>query len=122
MNLVVVVAGFDAAALLWIRLDLPQAFDRFPQRSRHNNQRLDKQEFIGTAAGFFFLVNTSKIPVFIGLDMITTATVGFDLLLLPMVVLGAVAGFYLLPKIPQQACNAIVLFLAGAAAVCMMTL
>ena len=86
------------------------------------SQRLDKQEFIGTAAWFFFLVNASKIPVFIGLGMITTATVGFDLLLLPMVALGAVAGFYLLPKIPQQAFNAIVLVLAGAAAVCMIAL
>jgi uncharacterized membrane protein YfcA len=86
------------------------------------SQRLDKREFMGTAAWFFFLVNTSKIPVFIGLGMITTATIGFDLLLLPMVVLGAVAGFYLLPKIPQQAFNAIVLVLAAAAAVCMIVL
>lgn len=86
------------------------------------SQRLDKQEFIGTAAWFFFLVNMSKIPVFVGLGMITTATIGFDLVLLPMVILGAVAGYYLLPKIPQRAFNAIVLVLAGAAAVSMIVL
>jgi hypothetical protein len=83
------------------------------------SQRLDKHEFIGTAAWFFFLVNTSKIPVFIGLGMITAATIGFDLVLLPMVVVGAVVGVYLLPKIPQRAFNTIVLVLAGAAAVSM---
>jgi uncharacterized membrane protein YfcA len=82
----------------------------------------NEQEFIGTAAWFFFLVNTSKIPVFTGLGMITVNTLGFDLLLLPMVVLGAIAGYYLLPKVPQRAFDAVVLVLAGAAAVYMIAM
>ena len=86
------------------------------------SQRFDKQKLIGTAAWFFFLVNASKIPVFLGLGMITGATLGFDLILLPMVILGAIAGLYLLPRIPQRAFDTIVLILAGVAALCMIFL
>jgi uncharacterized membrane protein YfcA len=80
------------------------------------SNRLDKHEFIGTAAWFFFLVNLSKLLPFIGLGMITSVTIGFDLLLVPMVALGALAGLYLLPRIPQRAFDVLVLTLAGVAA------
>lgn len=80
-------------------------------------QRLDKQEFLGTSAWFFFLVNLSKVPFFYGLNMITRQTLQFDLLLLPVVVGGALAGAWLLRHIPQRLFNTLVLLLAGIAAV-----
>jgi uncharacterized membrane protein YfcA len=78
---------------------------------------LQKQEFVGTAAWFFFLVNVSKVPLFWGLGMITTGTMGFGLVILPMVAVGAFGGLYLLRWIPQKAFDLIVLALAGLAAV-----
>jgi uncharacterized membrane protein YfcA len=79
-------------------------------------QRLEKQEFLGTSAWFFFLVNLSKLPLFFGLNMITRPTLRFDLLLLPVVVVGALAGVWFLRRIPQRLFNTLVLLLAGIAA------
>ena len=81
------------------------------------SKRMDKQEFLGTAAWFFFIVNLSKIPFFLGLGMITPATLSLDALLVPVVVVGAIVGVLVLKRIPQAVFNAIVLSLAGVAAV-----
>ncbi|MBC8868795.1 MAG: sulfite exporter TauE/SafE family protein [Planctomycetes bacterium] len=81
------------------------------------SKRMDKQEFLGTAAWFFFIVNMSKIPFFLGLGMITPATLSLDALLVPVVVVGAIVGVLVLKRIPQAVFNAIVLSLAGVAAV-----
>jgi len=81
------------------------------------SKRMDKQEFLGTAAWFFFIVNVSKIPFFLGLGMITSATLSLDALLVPVVVVGAIVGVLVLKRIPQAVFNAIVLSLAGVAAV-----
>lgn len=86
------------------------------------SKRLDKREFLGTAAWFFFIVNLSKLPVFLVLDsfsdrdMFTPTTLSLDVLLIPVVVIGAFVGVLVLKRIPQTAFNAIVLLLAGVAA------
>ncbi len=78
---------------------------------------LPKQQFVGTAAWFFFVVNLTKIIPFWGLGMITPATLQFDLLLAPVVLGSALLGIVLLPLIPQRSFNALVLVLAGVAGV-----
>jgi uncharacterized membrane protein YfcA len=83
------------------------------------SHQLEKRDFIGTAAWFFFLVNVSKVPFFIGLGMITVETVTFDVALLPLVAMGAVGGLYLLPRIPRTAFDVLVLSLAGVAGLLM---
>ena len=80
------------------------------------SQRLDKHEFLGTAGWFFFLVNFSKIPLFVALGMITPQTLRLDALLVPVVVLGALTGVLVVRRIPQRAFNTLVLVLAGLAA------
>ena len=79
------------------------------------NQKLDKHEFLGAAAWFFFLVNLSKIPLFATLGMIEAKTLRFDAALLPVVVIGALVGAATLKRIPQAAFNWLVLALAGVA-------
>lgn len=79
-------------------------------------KRVDKHEFLGTAAWFFFIVNLSKIPFFLSLDMITPTTIHLDALLVPVVVVGAIVGVLVLERIPQAVFNGIVLTLAGVAA------
>ncbi|MCH5376863.1 MAG: sulfite exporter TauE/SafE family protein [Planctomycetes bacterium] len=79
-------------------------------------QRMDKQQFLGTAAWFFFLVNASKFPWFLALGVITRQTLRLDALLVPIVVLGALSGVLLVKRIPQSAFNVLVLLLAGIAA------
>lgn len=79
------------------------------------SKKMDKFEFLGTSAWFFFLVNASKIPWFLLLDMITVRTLCFDAKLVPIVVVGAIVGAIFLQRIPQHIFNALVLLLAGIA-------
>jgi len=81
------------------------------------SKRLDKQQFLGTAAWFFFLVNVSKIPFFAQLGMITRQTLAFDLLLAPIVAGAAIVGALVLKRISQPVFNALVLGLAAVAAI-----
>jgi uncharacterized membrane protein YfcA len=81
------------------------------------SKRLDKHQFLGTAAWFFFLVNLSKIPPFALLDVITPTTVRLDLLIAPVVAIGALFGAWLLKRIPQAVFDTFVLGLAGLAAI-----
>lgn len=78
---------------------------------------LPKQQFMGTWAWFFLIVNLCKVPVFCGLGMITPVTLGFDLVVAPMVVAGALVGKRLFLMIPQRVFNGLVLILAAVAAV-----
>ena len=75
-----------------------------------------KQKFIGTAAWFFFILNWIKVPLMSNLDMITATSLKIDLMVFPAVMLGAVAGIWLLKRIPQRLFNIIALLLAAAAA------
>lgn len=78
---------------------------------------LPKEQFMGTSAWFFFLVNVSKIPFYIGLEMVTVQTTLFDLWLVPVVVLSSLLGAAILPRIPQRLFNATVMILAAVGAV-----
>ncbi len=77
---------------------------------------LPKEQFMGTWAWFFLIVNLSKVPVFLALGMITRATLALDLVVIPAVVVGALVGKRLFRIIPQRLFNRLVLLLAAAAA------
>lgn len=64
--------------------------------------RLPKLEFVGTSAVFFLLLNLFKVPFMANLGLITMDSFGFNLLLAPAVILGALLGRRLLPKINQR--------------------
>lgn len=82
---------------------------------------LPKQQFVGTAAWFFFIVNLAKVLPFWALGMITPTSLWFDLMVAPVVVGGALLGIVLLPLIPQRFFNGLVLVLAGIAGVRLIT-
>ena len=79
--------------------------------------QLDKTEFVGTRAWFFFLVNWVKVPFMANLQLMTPESVRLDLLMLPFIATGAVVGILLLKKIPQKVFTIVVQVLAAAAAV-----
>ena len=86
--------------------------------------RLPKDEFMGTTAWYFFLFNLSKLPFYILLQVLKPhqptfngQTLLFNLLMVPCVIIGVFLGRWLLPRIPQKTFEALVLILAGAAAV-----
>ncbi len=79
--------------------------------------RLPKVEFVGTSAWFFFVVNWLKVPFSAKLDLMTAESIKLNLMMLPFIAVGALAGIFFLKKIPQKAFTAIVQFLAAAAAI-----
>ena len=79
--------------------------------------RLPKVAFVGTSAWFFFAVNWLKVPFSAQLALTTGASVKLGLIMLPLIVLGSVAGVFFLRRIPQRAFNSIIQLLAAAAAI-----
>jgi uncharacterized membrane protein YfcA len=64
----------------------------------------NKKTYIGTTAWFFFIVNMFKMPLQIwGWHNITLKTIGFNLLLLPAIALGAFAGIQIVKWISEGA-------------------
>lgn len=64
-------------------------------------RRLPKMEMIGIGARFFLLVNLIKIPLNARLALITDDSLMENLKLLPGVVLGIIAGRWLIGRVPQ---------------------
>ncbi|WP_421892456.1 sulfite exporter TauE/SafE family protein [Marinoscillum sp.] len=67
------------------------------------SMRLPKNEFIGTAAWFFMIVNLFKIPFHVfAWETITLNSFLLDLTSIPAVALGAFVGITIVKKIPEQ--------------------
>lgn len=78
--------------------------------------RLPKNEFIGTGAWYFLILNYLKIPLFVWDGRITWETIQADAAVAPFIIVGAVAGIWLLKRIPQRVFNISVQVLATLAA------
>jgi hypothetical protein len=75
--------------------------------------RLPKDEFLGTGAWYFLLLNCFKVPFSAELGLITSWSLRFDLLIAPLIVAGALLGVRLVKVIPERAFNVIVQLLAA---------
>jgi len=73
---------------------------------------LPKDDFVGTSAWFYFIVNLFKLPFSLALGLVTWSTLKVDLMLLPLVIVGSVAGILVLKKLPQKIFNLIAQILA----------
>lgn len=71
--------------------------------------RFNVMAFLGTAAWFFAVVNISKVPIAIGLGIMTIDTLWLALLLSPAVIAGALAGRLIARHISQQAFDLVVI-------------
>jgi hypothetical protein len=78
--------------------------------------RLPKLAFVGTSAWFFFVVNWLKVPFSVQLSLITSESIKLNLLMLPLIAAGSLAGIVFLRRIPQKAFNSLIQLLAAAAA------
>ena len=79
--------------------------------------RLPKLEFLGTGAVFFMLINWLKVPFMVQLDMINRHTLMLNLWLTPAVIVGALVGRIVLPRINQKAFEFAALVLTALAVV-----
>lgn len=76
---------------------------------------LPKEDFLGTSAWFFMMINIIKIPFSVSLGLITWNYLKIDLALAPIIFLGGVVGVYVVRKIPQKFFDIIVKVLAAVA-------
>lgn len=79
--------------------------------------KLPKEEFVGTGAWYFFLLNCFKVPFSANLGLITAETLRLNLFAFPAIACGAVAGLLILRYIPQGLFHRVVQSLTAAAAV-----
>jgi uncharacterized membrane protein YfcA len=79
---------------------------------------LGKDQFMGTGAWFFLIINLVKVPLFLipdqqGQARITADTLLLDLWVAPLVIVGALVGRLVFARLRQQAFAWLVLILAG---------
>ncbi len=79
--------------------------------------RLPKNEYIGTGAWYFLILNWLKIPLFIWDGRISMASIKADLIMLPLIAAGAFTGIVILKRLPQKYFNLIIQLFALVAAV-----
>jgi len=64
--------------------------------------RLPKLEYMGTGAVFFLIMNLFKVPFMVNLGLVNAASFRGNLVLLPAVLIGALAGRIILRRIDQK--------------------
>ena len=72
-------------------------------------KKLPKEKFVATGAWFFFAVNILKSPVYAWYHLYSGASLLFDLLMVPAVLAGALAGKWLIGHMPQQVFEVLVI-------------
>lgn len=82
--------------------------------------RFPKMEWMGTAAVFFFLINLFKVPFMMQLGLIDGSSITGNLVLFPAVIVGAIIGRWLLPKINQKLFETLALWMSLIAGVKLM--
>jgi uncharacterized membrane protein YfcA len=78
---------------------------------------LDKEQFIGTCAWFFFILNLTKVIPYWTQGLLSPEILGTSLWVSCVAVCGALLGIRLLPKIPQVIFNRLVIALTGLAGI-----
>lgn len=66
------------------------------------SKRLGKEDFVATGAWFFFIINLTKVPIYLWHGLIGTRSLSFDLVMVPAVLAGALAGRWLVFRLPQR--------------------
>jgi hypothetical protein len=84
------------------------------------SMRLPKMQYAGTTAVFFLLLNLFKVPFMVWLGLLTAHSFAINLLLLPMVLVGALVGRWFLVRVNQDLFNNLVLGLSALAGILML--
>lgn len=79
-----------------------------------------KLRFLGTMAWFFLAVNLVKVPISVGLGLISWTTLIMTALLLPAVAVGALTGRAVVKKVDQRQFEVATLAMTGVGAVLLM--
>lgn len=81
------------------------------------SQRVDKMKFVGTGAWYFLIINLTKVPFSAALGLFTKQSLLRDLVLAPVVLVGAALGVWLLKLLPQRVFEVTIILASALAAV-----
>lgn len=84
--------------------------------------RMPVLTFLGTSAWFFAVVNILKLPFSASLGLLSSSTLVMDLMLVPVVLIGAFLGTRIARRIPQKAFESVVLVLTVISALALLVL
>ncbi|HEY8668101.1 MAG TPA: TSUP family transporter [Tepidisphaeraceae bacterium] len=76
--------------------------------------RLDRRIFVGTCAIYFFLLNSAKLPAYYASHMFEHAELGFTLKFLPLLIAGALFGFWVNKRLSDKIFTKVVYFVTFA--------
>jgi uncharacterized membrane protein YfcA len=74
---------------------------------------LPKDRFIATGVWFFFVVNLAKAPIYAWYHLYSRPGLTFDALEVPVVLVGAVAGRWLVQRMPQKTFETLIIALTA---------
>ncbi len=74
-------------------------------------KRLTKEEFVATGAWFFFLINLTKLPIYAGHGLFNRTSLLFDAAMVPMILVGAATGRWLVNQMSPRIFEVLVIAL-----------
>jgi uncharacterized membrane protein YfcA len=77
------------------------------------SRKLPKEQFVATGAWFFFVLNLVKAPVYAYHGLYSRNSLTFDVIMIPVVLIGALAGRWVVRVMPQKLFEACVIALTG---------
>jgi uncharacterized membrane protein YfcA len=81
------------------------------------SMNLRKEDFVGTNAWFFMILNLLKLPFSFALGLLTWPHLKIDFAMAPLIVLGELAGIFIVKKIPQKTFDTLAQILAAVAGI-----
>lgn len=78
---------------------------------------LQKEDFVGTSAWFFLIINLIKLPFSVALGLITWSYLKIDFALAPLILAGGVVGALIVKRLPQKAFDIVAQVLAAVAGI-----
>ncbi|MEI9814673.1 MAG: sulfite exporter TauE/SafE family protein [Acidobacteriota bacterium] len=77
------------------------------------SRKLPKEEFVATGAWFFFALNLAKAPIYAYYSLYSRASLTFDLMMVPIVLIGAYAGRWFVNNVSQKVFEALVIVMTA---------
>jgi uncharacterized protein len=78
------------------------------------SKNLKREEFIATGAWFFFIINLTKVPIYTFHGLIGARSLAFDAALIPIILLGAATGRWLVSRMSDRVFEVLVVALTTA--------
>jgi uncharacterized membrane protein YfcA len=81
------------------------------------SRKLPKEQLVATGAWFFLVINLAKVPIYSWHHLFSSSSLSFDLVMVPAVICGAIAGLWLVHAVPQRVFDTMIFLLTGISAV-----